>query len=154
MFEIRLMHAHEAQALGMVMWSAIHDGASLYTRAQRRAWLPAPHQSPEWAAKLAGQTVWVACRGDGPLGVMTLAEQGYVDLAYVHADAQGQGVFSALQKTLEREARARSLPRLWTHASLMAQPAFAARGFHVIAHEKVERAGQTLARAEMEKVLT
>lgn len=153
MLEIRGMHAVEADALGHVMWSAIHDGASLYTQAQRQAWLPAPHASPQWAAKLHGQTVWVASRTGLPVGFMTLAEDGYIDLAYVHADAQREGVFSHLFAALEAAALARATPRLRTHASLMAEGAFAARGFRVIARDTVERAGQTLARAEMEKVL-
>ena len=55
---------------------------------------------------------------------------------------------------LEATARAEWEPRLWTHASLMAQPAFAALGFAVIQHETVARAGQTLSRAQMEKPLT
>lgn len=154
MVEIRRMQGAEANALGDVMWDAIHMGHSAYTAAQRHAWLPAPLQGAKWADKLAGQRVWVAVERDAPVGFLTLADAGYIDLGFVRAAQQGRGVFSALLRALEDDARGAGMWRLWTCASLMAQPAFAARGFHVIAHETVQRAGETLARAEMEKVLT
>ena len=154
MIKVRTMRAGEAEALGHVMWDAIHAAPSRYTPAQRTAWLPAPPGGDGWQNKLAGQDVWVAEDGQAPVGFLTLAAAGYIDLAYTRAAAQGRGVFTALYRALEHQARAQSLPRLWTHASLMAQPAFAAVGFHVIAHETVTRSGEVLARAEMEKVLT
>ena len=148
------MKPGEAEALGQIMWDAIHREHSHYTPAQRMAWLPASATGEIWEGKLASQSIWVAHDGDRRVGFITLGDNGYVDLAYVAAAAQGRGVFSALLAALEAEARDRTVPRLWTHASLMAQPAFIARGFHVIRHETVERSGQRLARAEMEKVLT
>ncbi|WP_366874569.1 GNAT family N-acetyltransferase [uncultured Roseobacter sp.] len=66
---------------------------------------------------------------------------------------QGTGLFRKLYDHIEQWARGRREPRLWTHASLMAQPAFRAMGFLVIHHETVVRDGQSLARAEMEKRL-
>jgi putative acetyltransferase len=87
------------------------------------------------------------------LGFLTMYDTGYIDLAFVRASAQSRGVFSALLSALEKDARAAGLPRLRTHVSLMAQPAFEARGFHVIGHETVERGSEILARAEMEKSL-
>ena len=153
MVEVREMRSGEADALGAVMHSAIHEGTSLYTAAQRAAWLALPNCGEDWADRLDAQTVWVALADASPIGFVTLATGSYIDFAYVQADAQGQGVFSLLLATLEDVARASPLPRLWTHASLMAEPAFAARGFHVTRRETVTRADQSLARAEMEKVL-
>lgn len=143
----------DAQTLGQVMWRAIHEGASAYSQAQRDAWLQVPPTGEAWVAKLAGQAVHVAADQGVPVGFMT-RDGSYVDLAFVLPDWQGRGVFSALCARVEAEARALGLDRLWVHASLTAQPAFEARGFRVIAHETVERNGQTLARAEMEKRLT
>lgn len=154
MVMIRTMQTGEAEALGQVMWDAIHTGRSRYDAAQRTAWLPAPPRGARWSAKLSAQDVWVAQGPGGPIGFITLAQAGYVDLAYVSAQAQGAGIFGDLYTALEATARKRGLHRLWTHASLMAQPAFAARGFHVLRHETAQRSGQSLARAEMEKMLT
>ncbi len=145
---IRLMQSDEADALGQVMFDAV-QGAVAYTPAQRRAWLPEPPQGAGWAAALDLQRVWVA-EDEVPIGFVTLADGGYIDLAFVATAAQGQGVFGELMDALEAAA---GEPRLWTHASLPAQPAFAARGFRVIRHETVARGAETLARAEMEKRL-
>ena len=153
MVEIRQMRGPEADALGAVMWDAIHIGRSAYSPAQRHAWLPEPPQGAGWAARLAKQQVWVAMDRAAPVGFLTLANDGYIDLCFVQSSHQGQGVFAALLRALQDGAQARGCRRLWTHASLTAQPAFAARGFYVIAQETVQRSGETLARTEMEKVL-
>ena len=153
MIEIGKMREGEATALGRVMWDAIHNTPGAYTQAERNAWCAAPAAGPKWVARLASQTVWVARRGVEPCAFVTLADQGYVDFTYVHSSAQGLGLFRRLIAALETEACNAGAPRIWTHASLIAQPAFAALGFHVIHHETVVRGDQMLKRAEMEKPL-
>lgn len=154
MVTVRRYAETDADALGRVMFDAIRTGTSPYSEAQRVAWLARVPTGTEWAARLAGSKVWVAEDRQAVLGFLTMYDTGYIDLAFVRASAQGRGVFSALYSALEKDARAAGLPRLRTHASLMAQPAFEARGFHVIGHETVERGSEVLARAEMEKSLT
>ena len=140
----------EDDALGRIMYDAIHHGPSQYSAAERQAWLPAPNAGDGWRARLSAQQVWVAHDGTGPVGFMTL-DGDYIDLAFVAAGWQGKGVFKALFARVE--AAAQGHRRLWTHASLMAQPAFLAVGFHVIRQENVTRNGEVLRRAEMEKML-
>jgi putative acetyltransferase len=135
------------------MYDAVHHGRSHYSPAQSAAWVPEPPASPAWSAKLNLQRVAVAARTGGPVGFMTLGTGGYIDLAYIAPDFQGSGLFRQLYAMIERAARDDGISRLTVHASLMAQPAFLAVGFRVIRHETVSRAGQLLARAEMEKVL-
>lgn len=149
---VREMIAGEADALGRVMFRAIHEGASAYTADQRIAWCATPPAGAGWAQKLARQDVSVAEAQGGPVGFLT-REGAYIDLAFVLPDWQGRGIFAALYDRIETDARAVGLHRLWVHASLMAQPAFARRGFDVIRHETVTYGGETLDRAEMEKVL-
>lgn len=153
MVKVRRGAVEDADTLGEVMWDAIHNGHSAYTPAQRLAWLEKPNAGPEWVKRLARHRIWVASEGEATLGFITLSGTGYIDLAYVHSAAQGRGLFSALYTALEYSALLQRHPRLWTHASLMAQPAFARLGFHVIQAETVTRGDQTLERAEMEKVL-
>jgi len=153
MIDIGKMHASEGDALGQVMWDAIHNTDGPYTRAERAAWCATPNAGPNWADRLATQTVWVARRDQTPAAFVTLTDAGYVDFAYVHSTAQGLGLFRRLMSVLEAETLARNASRLTTHASLMAQPAFAALGFHVIHHETVARGDQSLKRALMEKTL-
>ncbi|MBY5935380.1 GNAT family N-acetyltransferase [Tateyamaria omphalii] len=151
-FVLRDMIAGEADALGRVMFRAIREGPSAYTEAQRIAWCAAPHAGDGWAWKLAAQDVVVAEAHGAPVGFIT-RQGAYVDLAFVVPEWQGRGVFSALYSRTEADALAAGQHRLWVHASLIAQPAFAARGFRVSRREAVHRAGEALERAEMEKSL-
>ncbi|NUH66718.1 GNAT family N-acetyltransferase [Sulfitobacter sp. S0837] len=150
---LRRATAADYDRLGVVMFDAIHNGPGAYDTAQRVAWLPTPPEGERWAAKLAPQDVILAERAGQMLGFMAWAG-GYIDLAFVAASAQRQGVFRALYGRVEAEARAAGLTALRVHASLMARPAFEAMGFHVIAAERVARAGAILDRFEMEKTLT
>jgi putative acetyltransferase len=140
-------------ALGIAMFQAIRTGPSPYSMAQRHAWVAAPPVGADWQARLAGQYVVMAQVGETPTGFMTLRPDGYLDLAYIIPEARGAGLFRGLYAAIETHAKTQGLGRIWTHASLMAQPAFAALGFDLIRHEVVERAGQQLARAEMENWL-
>jgi putative acetyltransferase len=156
LFEVRMMKPDDADALGQVMFDAIHHGMSPLTVAERLAWLTVPPRGEQWKRRLAAQDVWVACDMDWICGFMTLDDKGFIDLAFVAAAAQGKGAFSEMYRQIENMARNRPRPpaSLRTNASLMAQPAFAAQGFHVIRHKIIERSGQRLEHAEMEKHLT
>ncbi|WP_415922209.1 GNAT family N-acetyltransferase [Tateyamaria sp. SN6-1] len=154
MIDVKPVGKDALDRLGALMWDAIHNGPSAYTAAQRQAWLPEVPKGAPWAARVGDQQIWLAQQDGMALGFVTLADGGYVDFAYVHSAAQGRGVFRHLMTALETAARTQGTARLWTHASLMAQPAFARLGFRVIRHEDVARDGQTLSRAEMEKALT
>lgn len=153
--EVALRDAVKADhdALGRVMFDAIHHGASAYSVAERAAWLPAPPRGPQWSAKLGGQQVVLAERAGQVIGFMT-RERGYIDLAFIAAPAQGLGVFLALYGRVEQAAITAGESRLHTHASGMARPVFEAMGFRVIAAERIARSGEYLDRFEMEKILT
>ncbi len=140
-------------ALADVLFDAVRRGPSLYTERQRAAWAPSPRRGDAWAARLDGQAIAIARNAGGIAGFISLAADGYVDFAYIRPEAQGTGLFRRLFTQVERLARERGEPRLWVHASLMAQPAFAAMGFTVVEHETVEIAGERLERVTMEKVL-
>lgn len=145
--------AQDAAPLAMLFFKAVRTGDSPYTEAERHAWLPKVPDPEQFAHRL-GQKEVAVCEADGaPVGFMSLEPGGYIDLAFILPEHQGTGVFRRLLDRIERQARQQGEPRLWTHASLMAQPAFRAMGFLVIQHETVERAGESLRRAEMEKVL-
>jgi putative acetyltransferase len=64
------------------------------------------------------------------------------------------GLFRRLFDMIEDKARSQNEPRLWTHASLMAEPAFAAVGFVVVERQLVPIGDESLERAMMEKFLT
>lgn len=152
--QIRRAIPRDFGALGEVFHAAVREGATDYSEAQRTAWSPAPRLGEAWTAHLAGQSVWLAEDGSGAaLGFLTLRPDGYVDLAYIRSEAQGQGLFRRLYNELEAEAGRLALPRLWTDASLHARGPFESVGFVVTAPETVMRNGETFERFRMEKVL-
>lgn len=151
--QIRRANPGDFDALGDVFHAAVREGADQYTPEQRAAWSPAPRADEAWAAHLGVQAVWLAERDACPVGFLTLTEDGYVDLAYILAEAQGQGLFRRLYDALESEARRRGIVRLWTDASLHAKGPFEAVGFTAAYAETVERSGEQLKRFRMEKTL-
>lgn len=156
MTKTRLLRGAEPadyDTLGALMYEAIHNGPTQYTKAQSLAWAPAPRRGPVWHKRLSQKYVLLAEDAGTVSGFMTLEPGGYLDFAYIRPEAQGTGLFRALFDRLLQRARSAGETELSTHASLMAQPAFAAMGFTVDHHETVEIDGQTLARARMIKPL-
>ena len=150
---LRTATAEDYDALGAVMFDAIHNGPTKYTEDQSRAWAPEPRRGPDWAARLAKQHILVAERAGDIHGFMSIEPGGYVDFAYIRPGAQGSGLFRKLFDAVSDWAATRGETELSTHASLMAQPAFAAMGFQIDHHETVEVDGQSLRRARMSKSL-
>jgi putative acetyltransferase len=151
--QVRWATEDDAPQLGAIFFAAVREGPSLYSDAARKAWLPAVPGPVVWAVRLAANDVAVADVGDRAVGFMTLDAAGYIDLVFVLPAYQRRGVFRALCSRIEARARSLGILRLTVHASLMAQPAFRAAGFLVIQKETVERGGERLRRARMEKTL-
>ncbi|MEL7130252.1 MAG: GNAT family N-acetyltransferase [Pseudomonadota bacterium] len=151
---IRKATSGDFEALARVHHLAIHQGATAYTMEQRRAWSPAQKTADEMAQRLNGQSVFLGETEENDLmGFLTLANGGYVDFAYILPRYRGAGLFRALLSRVEMEARLNWLPRLHTHASLHARPAFAAMGFQVIRPETISIGQVWLPRFAMEKRL-
>jgi putative acetyltransferase len=153
MHRLREAVAKDYDQLAEVMFDAVHNGRSEYSRSQREAWVPQVRGGPEWQYRLAAQTVFVAENSDRIVGFMSLAEGGYIDFAYVRPSDQGSGVFRRLYQLVESHAAENRMSRLWVHASLMAEPAFSAVGFTVVKTESVEIGTELLDRFEMAKDL-
>lgn len=136
--------------LAEIMFDAVRNGESLYTEAQRAAWVPSPRAGPDWTARLARQEILVAEQEGRAVGFVSLAEGGYVDFAYIRPEARHCGLFRQLLSRIVERAVARGEPLLWAHASLMAEPAFGKLGFTVRRREQVTIGDQKLDRCEME----
>ena len=143
----------DAAELADVMFDAVRNGPSKYTDAQRAAWVPERRRGVEWESRLAAKDIAVGRDGGRIIGFMSIEGGGYIDFAFIRPDAQGSGLFRRLFELVEARARAANEPRLWVHASLMAQPAFAAVGFSVVEHQNVQIGDQIFQRAMMEKPL-
>ena len=144
----------DGDVLADIMFDAVRNGESRYTEAQRAAWVPAPRSGPDWIARLETQDILVAEQDGKAIGFVSLAEGGYVDFAYIRPEAQHTGLFRQLLSRIVERAIARGEPLLWTHASLMAEPAFAKLGFTIRKRERVRLGGQDFDRCEMEKPLS
>ena len=135
------------------MFDAVRNGDSPYDEQQRRAWLPAPRAGREWEDRLSSQDIIIAEMDGHAVGFMSLAGEGYIDFAYIRPQAQHSGLFRQMFERIEDRALERGDRRLWVHASLMAQPAFAAVGFATVRSESVQLGTEQLQRFEMEKPL-
>lgn len=140
--------------LADVIFDAVRNGPSKYTEAQRVAWVPERRSGAEWEARLSAKHIAIVRDETRILGLMSIEAGGYIDFAYIRPEAQGTGLFRALFDMVEAHARAANETRLWVHASLMAEPAFAAVGFSVTERQIVQIGGQDFKRALMEKPLS
>lgn len=96
----------------------------------------------------------MAERDGKEVGFVSLADGGYVDFAYIRPEAQHTGLFRQLVSYIVDKAIDKGEPLLWTHASLMAEPAFEKLGFSVRKRERVCIGDQSFDRCEMERPLT
>ncbi|MEM1074253.1 MAG: GNAT family N-acetyltransferase [Pseudomonadota bacterium] len=144
----------DAADLAGVFFRAVRNGPSPYSEAQRAAWVPSRPEATAFERRIAPLDIFVLESQGEVSGFMATDKRGYIDLVFILSEARGRGGFRLLYEATELKSRSNGLKRLWTHASLPAQPAFRAMGFSVIQHETVERAGQLLRRAVMEKSLT
>lgn len=145
--------ADDYDVLADIMFDAVRNGESRYTEQQREAWVPARRSGLEWMERLQRQHIIVAEQDGTAVGFVSLAEGGYVDLAYIRPEAQHTGLFRQLLTHVVERATANGERRLWTHASLMAEPAFAKLGFTLRKREQVRIGDQDFDRCEMEKSL-
>ncbi len=152
---VRRFRMEDLPALMDVRRSSIRGAASRdHSPAQIEAWVQTSQDPEAQARRFSEESItWVALAGGTPAGFTNLAEDGYVDSMYVHADHQARGVATALLAALEAEARALGLTRLHSEVSLTARPFFERRGFVVVTPQRVTVNGETYDNFKMEKML-
>ena len=125
-----------------------------YTLEQLRAWAPDAIDREGWALRCAEHRSWVAEIDRRPVGFIELEADGHINMLYVDADHQRQGIGRALLERVEAAARQAGLVRLFAEASLTARGFFERHEFRAIAAQTVRRVDQELANFRMEKALT
>jgi len=144
----------DAPGLAVIFQAAIEElTADDYTEAQRAAWASAADDEAAFAARLASGLTLVATLDGEPVGFASLQENRLVDLLYVHPDAVGQGVASALCDALEKLAGARGATELKVDASDNAEGFFTRRGYKPQRRNTVTMAGEWLATTTLAKPL-
>jgi putative acetyltransferase len=155
--EVRDADVGDAPAVAVLFHETILSvNVGDYSVAQVEAWAgPAPE--PEiWEKRIAADSnarqMFVATKEGQVVGFAELEGDGHLDTLYVHQDFQGRGIASRLLDRIEAEAKHREIQRLYTEASITAEPFFRGRGFSVVRPQLVEVRGRTFRNFVMEKV--
>ena len=155
--EIRDAEVGDAPAIAELFYSTILNvNVGDYTVAQVEAWAgPAP--DPEmWERRIISgdndaKWTFVALEGGRVVGFAELEADGHLDTLYVHHEFQGRGIASRLLDRIEAEALRAGVGRLYTEASITAEPFFRARGFSMVNPQLVEFRGHTFRNFVMDK---
>jgi putative acetyltransferase len=155
--EVRDATSGDAAAVAHLFHNSILNvNVGDYSVAQVEAWAgPAP--VPEmWERRIteggSARKMFVAAKEDRVVGFAELEQDGHVDTLYVHHQYQGCGIASALLGRIEAQARRLGLRRLYTEASITAEPFFRGRGFSIVKPQVVEVRGHTFRNFVMDKV--
>jgi putative acetyltransferase len=124
-----------------------------YDETQQEAWASVADDEAEFGKKLAGELTLIASLENAPVGFASLKGKDHIDMLYVHPNAAGQGVASALLNALEKLAGARGATKLTVEASDNAQEFFRKRGYVAKQRNSVTINGEWLANTTMQKAL-
>ena len=151
---IRRFRNTDATAVAAVFFEAVTKGTRRhYGAAQRRAWGGEVPRPDLWAARLAAAHTFVAEADDRVVGFMTVAADGFIDVAFVSPSVMGKGVAWRLYRQCEAEARRLGATRLYADASHLARPFFERQGWRVVTEQTVTIREVALTNFRMEKTL-
>lgn len=151
---IRAYSEADLDALIDLFTSSVRQVASRdYSPAQIEAWAPVAVNREQWATRLGSRPTYVAEASGQIVGFSDLEPDGHIDMLFVHADHQGQGVARALLDHITARAHEQGIARLFTEASITARLFFERNGFDQIEAQDVELRGQSFRNYRMAKSL-
>ncbi|MDQ6827016.1 MAG: GNAT family N-acetyltransferase, partial [Candidatus Eremiobacteraeota bacterium] len=154
-FLIRPYHEGDEYALTQLFYDSVHEVAcKKYDAEALRAWAPRVPDPTKWGARMRSRETFVADRNGESLGFIELEKDGHIAMLYRSPRACGIGVAARLYDAVEARAREFSARLLYTEASLLAEPFFAARGYGLDYREIIKRGDVALHRARMSKQLS
>lgn len=146
---LRAYKTEDCEAMASLFYDTVHRiNARDYAPEQLSAWATGTVDLAAWNARYLSTTTLVAEENGALLGFANMDKTGYLDMLYVHADAQNRGIATALCDALERLVEAE---KYTTHASITARPFFEKRGYVVVKQQNVPIRGQFLTNFVMEK---
>lgn len=152
--KIRPYRPSDLEGLIQLFTTSVRQVASRdYTAAQIEAWAPLAVNRDQWAARLGAKPTFVAERASEIAGFSDLEADGRIDMMFVHADHQRQGVARALLAHIVLKASEQGISSLFTEASLTAKPFFEQQGFVVLEAQDVQLRGQTFRNFRMSRAL-
>jgi putative acetyltransferase len=144
----------DAQALAALFRASIETlAADHYDVDQLEAWASAAEDAERFGARLGSWLTIVALLDGEIAGFATLEGNEKFDMLYVHPDAAGRGVGTALADAIEKLAHARGTSRLSVDASDAARDFFAARGYVATQRNTRSIGGEWLGNTTMTKDL-
>lgn len=144
----------DAATLAAIFVASIEQVASEdYDVDQVAAWTSKADDEAAFGAHLAGQLTLVATIGGETAGFASMRGTDHLDMLYVHPEALGQGVATALTAAMEKLATARGALQMKVDASDTAEPFFASRGYRAQQRNSIEIEGVWLANTTMAKPL-
>ena len=140
--KLREYRASDCPELTRLFYDTVHSVcAGEYTPEQLDAWADGRPDLKAWARSLSAHDTLVAEEEGRILGFGDMTAEGYLDRLFVHREAQGRGIASALCAALEGRC---SAPEFTVHASKTARTFFQSRGYQVVREQQVERRGVLL----------
>lgn len=141
--EIRKIRSVEAGSIWRLLHNTVHRiNQADYSDEELVVLAPDEYDAPHWVSRFIRTHPLVATEGRDLLGFAELAEDGRIDLFYVHHDHQGKGIGRALMQRLRAEAASRGLHQLYCEASITARPFFENMGFEFVEDRELERKGK------------
>lgn len=149
---IRAYRPSDLDATVSLFQRSVHEIASRdYSPAEVSAWAPEAPDLKAWARRLETGGVFVCERDDRLVGFARIDDSGYIDLLYVHPEAERHGIARALLGHVISWAAHRGIRNLRSEVSLTARSFFEAGGFRVLGEQRVERRGVWLRNLRMER---
>lgn len=140
--KLREYRASDCPELTRLFYDTVHSVcAGEYTPEQLDAWADGRPDLEAWDRSLSAHDTLVAEEEGRILGFGDMTADGYLDRLFVHREAQGRGIASALCAALEGRC---SAPEFTVHASKTARTFFQSRGYQVVREQQVERRGVLL----------
>lgn len=150
--KIRNYEIGDTQQIVQLFYDTVHQvNIRDYTKTQVDAWAPADIDIEIWIKSLSSKFTFVAEEGDIIAGFGELEINGHIDRFYCHKDFQRKGVGTQILECLEAKAKDLGINKIFTEASITAQPFFESQRFIVIKKQEVERRGEKFINFAMEK---
>ncbi|MBC8570283.1 GNAT family N-acetyltransferase [Zongyangia hominis] len=146
---LRSYQPADCAQLAALFYGTVHSvNARDYTPAELDAWTGSSVDLDAWNRSFLEHYTVVAEENGIIVGFGDMDATGYLDRLFVHKDAQGRGIGSAICDALERAV---SSEMITTHASITAKPFFLRRGYLLVEEQQVRRGKERLTNFVMQK---
>lgn len=125
-----------------------------YDPDQVAAWRAGHADKDRWLLRVQEQYFLVAENGDKLIGFISITQEGYLDLLFIHKDYQRQGVATHLLKAIETFAIGSLIDIIYSDVSITAQPFFKRHHFTTDFEQVVEVRGVEMKNYRMLKRMT